>query len=263
MPKFCKYCGKELKKGKTCSCRLEKETTEINKNSKDLTITEKKKNSDFQKATETIKTEVTDSSKKYAKKLWDIIQNVMIKPKETLVEFINQEDITLTMIILIITSLIIGVCTVSFIKGMYGINFLPTSTYSLYKDNPWNISYFKILICIALGVFLSYLLLAVIFDLGFEKISKIKLTFKSVISSIAISILEPTILCVIGAILTIFSYKLAFIIIIYAGTLYLFNLYQTFGELREVKSTHYTHLFIALFLIFSFLSIYLIPKLFI
>ncbi|MCI8575652.1 MAG: hypothetical protein HFI09_04195 [Bacilli bacterium] len=259
MPKFCKYCGKELEKGEKCNCNTEKGKK---KNIDSKTI-EKKQNSDLQKATETIKTEVTYSSKKYAEKLWKTIQNILLKPKETLIEFINNDDTTLTMIILIITSVIIGICTVSFIKGMYGINLLYTSSYPVYKDNIWNISYFKILVCVALGVFLSHLLLAVIFDLGFEKISKIKLTFKSVLSSIAISILEPTILCIISAILTIFSYKLAFILIIYAGILYILNLYQTFGELREVKSSHYNHLFTILFLIFAFLSIYLIPKLFI
>ena len=258
MAKFCKYCGKELEKGGKCLCQ--KETKE--KEMKEIESKTKQKNKELQKATETIKLEVTDSSKKYAEKLWQTIQNIFIKPKETLIEFINNQDTTLTMILLILTSLTIGICAVSFIKGMYGVNMLYDHSYSYYKDTIWNISYFKILICVALGVFLSEFLLAIIFDLGFEKISKINLSFKSVLSSIAISILEPTILCIIGAILTIFSYKLAFIIVLYAGILYVLNLYQTFGELREVRSTHYNHLFAILFLTFSFLAIYLIPKLF-
>lgn len=253
MAKFCKYCGKELKENEKCSCQKEKKEPKK----------EKKKTTDLQKATETIKTEMSDSGKRYAEKLWKTVQNIFIHPKETLKEFINQEDITLTLIILILTSLIIGICSVSFLKGMYGVNPLYSLDYSSYNYNTmWNISYFKVLMCVALGIFLSYLLLAVIFDLGFEKINKIKLSFKSALTSIAISILEPTLLCVVGAILTIFSYKLAFIMIIFAAVLYLINLYQTFGELREVESSHYNHIFAILILIFTFLAIYLIPKLF-
>lgn len=253
MAKFCKYCGKELDQEKKCSCQKEK-----TKNNK----VEKEKSTELQKATETIKNEVSDSSRRYAEKIWKTIQNIFTKPKETLIEYINNDDLTLTMIILILTSLILGVCSVSFLKGMYGINLLHNQSYSAYNYQIWNISYFKILICVALGVFLSYILLAIIFDLGFEKISNIKLSFKDALSSIAISVLEPTILCVFGVILTIFSYKLAFILIIYATTLYLINLYQVFGELREIKSNHYNHLFTILILIFTFLAIYLIPKLF-
>lgn len=257
MKKFCKYCGKELSGEEKCPCQ-----SDTKKELKDNKKVKEKKTTDLQKATETIKTEVSDSGKRYAKQLWNTIQNVFVKPKETLQDFVKNDDSTLTFIILILTSITIGICAVSFLKGMYyGINQL-YSYYPVHNEHIWDISYFKVLMCIALGVFLSHLLLAVIFDLGFEKISKISLSFKSALSSIAISILEPTILCVFGAILTIFSYKLAFILVIYASVLYLINLYQTFGELRNVKSTHYNHLFTILILIFSFLAIYLIPKLF-
>lgn len=251
MTKFCKYCGKELNKEEKCSCQ--KETKSKKK--------ELKQPTELQKATETLKNEMSDSGKKYFEKLWKTIQNIMTHPKETLQEYCEKEDLTLSLIILILTSLIIGICAVSFLKGMYGVNQLYNIDYYHY-NNIWDISYFKILICIALGVFLSYLLLAVIFDLGFEKISQIKFSFKNALSSIAISVLEPTILCIVGAILTIFSYKLAFIFIIFAFVLYIINLYQVFGELHNVKSTHYNHIFTILILIFAFLAIYLIPKLF-
>jgi len=248
MAKYCKYCGKELKNQETCNCKTEKKE-------------------ELKKATETIKEEVSISSKKYWNTLGKISKNIFIKPKETIEEFIDQEDTPLTMILLIATSLIIGICTVSFLKGIYSNLITSLNTFdNLYQpqiiNNVWNISYLKILLCVSLGMFLGYILLAIIIDLGFEKISQIKLSFKKVLGTIAISALEPTFLCIIGAFLTIISYKLAIIIILYALLLYIINLYQSLKYAGKVSSTHYNHLFSILMLLFLFLAIYLIPNLF-
>lgn len=247
MAKFCKYCGKELKTKEKCTCKNQETIKEIEKD-----------NTEFQKAKETIAKEVSESGKKYTKQILEISQKIITNPKETIEDYFKNSDFNITMIILILTSILIGISTVSFLKG-----FLITNYTSWYKTPSWDISYFKILSCVSLGVFISYILLAIIFDLGFEKISKTNLTFKKTLTIIAISALEPTIYCVFGAFLTIISYKLAFIMIIYAGILYLINLYQHLKENSNIVSNHYNHLFGILIIIFLFLAIYLIPQLFI
>lgn len=247
MAKFCKYCGKELKPKEKCNC-INQEEVEKSKT--------KKENTELKRATEIITKEVNESGKRYAKKIFEICQNIITNPKQTGKEYFENDDFNITMIILILTSLLIGISTVSFLKGI-----LIGEYFSWNGHQVWNISYFKILLCVSLGVFLSYILLAVIFDLGFEKISQAKISFKKALTTISISALEPTIYCIIGAFLTIISYKLAFIIIIYAAILFLINLYHYFKENIE-PTEHYNQLFSILILIFLFLAIYLIPQVF-
>ena len=249
MVKFCKHCGKKLKSEEVCNCQ-----TKIKKNTE---------NTELLKATETIKNEVSDSSKKYLEKFGELWKDIWSHPKKTMTSFMKEEDNTLTILILIITSVLIGLCTISFIKGIY-TNYLPMNQLMKYSETPyvWNISYFKILLCVSIGVFLSYILLAIIFDLGFEKISQINLSLKKFLAIIAISVFEPTMYCILGAFLTVVSYKLAFIMICFALLLYLINLYQNIEIMSELNTENYNRIFSSLILIFLFLAIYVIPNLF-
>lgn len=255
MAKFCKYCGKELKKGETCECLSKMEIKKETKSNK--------KDDELKKAAETIKTEVTENSKRYANQFFMVCKDIFRKPLDTMKSFIENENFGITMMILILSSLVIGLCTVSFLKGIYsGINsMLSGNLYSGY-GSVLEVSYFKMFLCVSSGMFLGYLLLAVIFDLGFEKISRVNISFKKALSAIAISVLEPAFFCILAAFFTVFSYKLAIIIIIYAIILYLINLYQSFLMSGSMEKNHFNHLFAILILLFGFLAVYLLPNLF-
>lgn len=250
MAKFCKYCGKKLEKNEKCTC-IEKQ--------------EKGKNMELEKTKNTIKEEVSSTSKKYLFKIGNIIKDILINPKKAGEAFMKEEDNILTLIMLLLSSVIISFCTVSFLKGIYGNIALYNNFDTYYKTNTmnqmWNYSYFKIFCCILLGIIIGYLILAIVFNIGFEKISKKNITFKKTLAVIAISITEPTIMCIISAFLTIFSYKLSIILILYLLLLFIVNLYENFKQIIK-ESNHYNHLFIILTIIFGFLAIYLIPNLF-
>lgn len=247
MTKFCKYCGKEIKKDEKCSC--------------DKAVSKQKK--EFEKAKDTIKEEVSSSSKIYIKKLGNIVQNIFADPKETADNFVKEGNGVLTSIILLLSSLIISFCIISFLKGFYS-DVSPYSFATQYStrtiNQMWNFSYFKILCCIFLGLLIGYAILAVIFNIGFEKISKNNITFKKTLSIIAISLVEPTILFVLSAFMTIFSYKIAIILVLYLIILFMLNLYGNFKQIAESK--HYNQIFSILIILFCFLAIYLIPNLF-
>lgn len=255
MAKFCKYCGKELKKGEVCSCKTQKEKVENSKNT------------EYEKAKETIKLEVSTTSKRYFQKMGSLIKSIFQNSSQTMHDYLKEKDYHLTYLLIFLSGAVLAFCTVSFLKGIYTTLSQVTSGYRFYTATQninqfWNLSYFKVFCCVFIGVILGYGLLAIILDLGFEKISKTKITFHDALSAIAISLLEPTIMCVIGAFFTIFSYKLALIFIFYALFLFLINLYQAFQIAGDVLSKHYNRLFVILLLIFIFLAIYLIPNLF-
>lgn len=252
MAKFCKYCGKELKKGEVCKC---------NSSSKK----EQKGKDELKKAKETIKTEVADSSIKYFQKIGTVCKNMMINPIGTVKNLYEENDFILTIILLILSSVILSFCTVSFLKGIYtsAIDTLSfANMYSSSMKQVWNFSYFKILCCVVLGILMGYLLLAVIFQLGFERICKKQVGFKKTLSVIAVSIIEPTIIGMISAFLTIFSYKLSILLILFGILLFLVNLYQNYKMAGEIELPSYNRMFAILILIFTFLAIYLIPNLF-
>lgn len=258
MAKYCKYCGKELEKGKECNCK--KETKKV----------EERKSDELKKATETIKTEVANSSKKYFSKIGNVCKDMLIKPKEATKEILEENDFNITMILIVLSSIILAFCSVSFIKGIYTItsNSLqnPYSMNDLYYTGSgvgvWNNSYFKILCCICIGIVIGYILLAIIFQLGFERICKKEIGFKKTLSTIAISMVEPTIVGILSAFFTIFSYKLSIILIIYGILLFIVNLYQNYKIAGEVESEGYNRLFALFVILFTFLAIYLIPNLF-
>lgn len=256
MTKFCKYCGKELEKGKTCSCQ------------KDIKKTNKKEQKELEKAKETLKTEMSNSAQHYAKEVLEIWKGIFKNAKKTTEEFIEKDDHILTSIFMILTCLLISFCTVSFLKGIYTATINPLTSFdSAYNrtafNQVWNFSYFKILCCIFIGLFLGKLLLAIIFSLGFEKINQKKISWGKTLTTIEISLLEPVTMIVLSAFLTIFSYKLSFLIVIYAILLFIINIYQNFKLTGKVESNNYNRLFAILIIIFIFLSIYLIPNLFI
>lgn len=251
MAKFCKYCGKELKKNEQCTCQ------------KDVEHISKSKNKEYEKAKETIKTEVSNTSKKYLQQLGTLIKDIFQNFQATMTNFLKEKDYRMTWILIVLSCVLLAFCTVSFLKGIYAsINLYDFYSSSQGMNQFWNLSYFKIFGCVLVGTFVGYLLMAIILDLGFEKISQTKITFQDSLSSIAISLLEPSIMCVIGAFFTIFSYKFAFLFIGYALFLFIVNLYQAFQIAGDVKSKHYNRIFVILILLFSFLAIYVIPNLF-
>lgn len=255
MAKFCKYCGKELKKGEECSCKKE-EKEQL-----------KKDNQELEKAKETIKIEVSNTSKKYLQKFLELCKNIITKPKETMEAFIKEEESTMTMIVLLTSSIIIALCTISFIKGIYstlGNTF--NNYYDLYNpktiDSLWNFSYFKIFCCVTIGIFIGYLILGIVFNLGSEKMSQKKISFRQTLATIASSIIEPTMFGILSAFSTILTYKLSFLLIFYAIILLTINLYQNLKYAGKIESNQYNRLFALLIIIFAFLAVYLIPNLF-
>lgn len=247
MAKFCKYCGKELKKGEKCSC----DKKEI------------KENNELEKAKETLKKEVSNSSKRYLDKVYTLFRNVFSSEKESLHKNLKEIDYTFTLILLIGASIILSLCTISFLKGIYVMLYAPWNSYTPNVfTQVWNLSYFKIMCYITFGIILGSFLLSLIFQLGLEKVSKKSIPYKSALTAIAISIFDPTIFAIISVFLTIFSYKLAILLILYTIFLFITNLYQNFKLIGNIESNHYNRLFTALILLFCFLAIYLIPNLF-
>jgi len=242
MAKFCKYCGKELQNNQKCDC----------------TKKEMKKSEELEKAKNTIKEEASSGAKIYFDKVIRLIGSNFQNPFKTAKEYIIEEDHLLTIILLVLSSMIISVCSISFIKGIYSDVNLYQMNHTM--KNIWHFSYFKMLCCIFLGVMIGYFILGVIFNIGFEKISKKNITFKKALSIVSISLLEPTIFCIIASFATIFSYKIAALLILYLLLLFLFNLYENFKSISESK--HYNQFFTILILLFVFLAVYLIPNLF-
>lgn len=247
MAKFCKYCGKELNPKEECDC-VKKQV-------------EKK---EFEKAKETIKLEVTNTSKKYVQKTIDLCKNMLVNPKETVKIFLKEEDFNFTIIILSLTSIILAFCAISFIKGIYALTTETLNMKNIYTgmNYIWHFSYFKILCCIILGIIFSYIILAVVFQLGFERICKNQVGFKKTLSILSISMIEPTFIGIISVFFYIFSYKLSILLILYGLLLLILNLYQNYKIGGEIDTITYNRLFAILIIIFSFLAIYLIPNLF-
>ncbi len=258
MAKFCKYCGKELKKGEKCDCE------------KSILKSEKVNHSELEQAKETIKKEVTNSSIQYFHKAGKTIQGVFKNFNEEMKRFIDASDSILTFLVLGCSALILAFCSVSFLKGIYAsVNQAMTSISSYYNySNSLSVqeilhfSYFKILCCIFIGLIFVYLLIATIYYLGFEKISQNHISFRKTLSVIAVSIIEPTLVCIGCVFLTVFSYKLAILFLLYAIVLFVINLYSGFFYATKTVSQSYNRLFVFLFLIFLFLSVYLLPNLF-
>ncbi len=244
MAKFCKYCGKELKKDQNCDCKQKKQ--------------------EIAKAKETIKVEVTNTSKKYIQKTLDLCKNIIQNPKETVTQFLKEEDFNLTLIILLLTSVILGFCAISFIKGIYALTTETLNMKNIYTgiNHIWHFSYFKILCCIIIGFIISYILLAIVFQLGFEKICNKQVGFKKTLSILSISMIEPTLVGILSVFFSIFSYKLSIILILYGILLLILNIYQNYQIGGEVEAKGYNRLFAILIIVFSFLAIYLIPNLF-
>lgn len=249
MAKYCKYCGKELEKGKICTCQKENK--------------DRKNKKDFEKAKETIKEEVSNSSRQYTKEIIATWKGIFKDSKATTQNFIESENQLLTMIIICLTSVILSFCVISFLKGINSVNLLNPNQYYTHSTTLWNHNNFKALCCIFIGLFLGKLLLGVVFSLGFEKINQKNITFKKTLATIAISLIEPTTMIILSTFLTFFSYKLTCLLIIYSFLLFFTNLYQNFKLAGEVESNHYNRLFVILIVVFGFLAIYLIPNLFI
>lgn len=253
MAKYCKYCGKELKQGKSCDCQ------------KNTTKEEKKNRNRFDKAKDTIKTEMSNSSKKYFEKFGTLCKNILVNPKEAMYEFVQKEDVPFTMILITVSSLILAFCTVSFLKGIVAMTISGYGDSTMYPNmirEVWNFSYFKILFCVFLGLYIGVVLLAVLFQLGFERVNQKNLNFKKILSVISVSMVEPTFICIASAFFTVFSYKLSILLLLYGVLLFLFNLYQNMKYAGEIESSAYNRLFSVLLLLFLFLAIYLIPNLF-
>lgn len=155
MAKFCTNCGKKLQDGEVCTCVKEKTSMASSfdvKESIDQTL--------------------------------DLVKGLFLKPTETIKKYVNQDNMILSIILLVLGAVISGLFVLVLLKEVIGVAFgmLFGASQSLFSSSMnMEIPYFKVFLITTLVAVATYFLEALIAFVFSNKWFKVDVDYKKMI----------------------------------------------------------------------------------
>ena len=204
MTKYCSKCGRLLEKGAKCNCQASKKVARK----------------------ETIKS--------FIKEFLTIYKTIFTKPIDTVKTYTNKPNMMISSIQVVLFAIITGIYSLFIAKSVYVIYGIITKEYftAIYNANinsmtlNTNIPYFRIFIIAILFIIILTILTTVAIYLVNSLIFKSKSSIKRVFCLYSINTVIPTIALVLASLISLLSFQLSIIILLFAFTLaniYLFS----------------------------------------
>ncbi len=204
MTKYCSKCGRLLEKGAKCNCQASKKVARK----------------------ETIKS--------FIKEFLTIYKTIFTKPIDTVKTYTNKPNMMISCIQVVLFAIITGIYSLFIAKSVYVIYGIITKEYftAIYNANinsmtlNTNIPYFRIFIIAILFIIILTILTTVAIYLVNSLIFKSKSSIKRVFCLFSINTVIPTIALVLASLISLLSFQLSIIILLFAFTLaniYLFS----------------------------------------
>ena len=204
MTKYCSKCGRLLEKGAKCDCQASKKVARK----------------------ETINSLI--------KEFLTIYKTIFTKPIDTIKTYTNKPNMIISSIQVVLFALITGIYSLFIAKSVYVIYGIITKEYftAIYNANinsitlNTNIPYFRIFIIAILFIIILTILTTVAIYLVNSLIFKSKSNIKRVFCLYSINTVIPTIALIIASLVSLISFQLSLIILLFAtilANIYLFS----------------------------------------
>ena len=233
MGKFCPNCGKKLEEGKKCEC---KKDSEVNINTEVLN-------------------DIVDNYIKVSKRIF-------VYPFDTIKDYSKRSKFNIGIIMIIISSII---------SGLFMYLLANESVFSM-NSMINNFSNFNLTVSsnVSIKVFLIFTLLVAAYNFCFggllhiilRKVLKTESDIKKIYALIGVSSVFITITTLVALIFIYINIRLSLLILTVSFFIHLFNLFFGFNEIIKIDKNKYVYVFTSAYLIALFVSLYLLPQIF-
>lgn len=233
MGKFCPNCGKKLEEGKKCEC---KKDSEVNINTEVLN-------------------DIVDNYIKVSKRIF-------VSPFDTIKDYSKRSKFNIGIIMIIISSII---------SGLFMYLLANESVFSM-NSMINNFSNFNLTVSsnVSIKVFLIFTLLFAAYNFCFggllhtilRKVLKTESDIKKIYALIGVSSVFITITTLVALIFIYINIRLSLLILAVSFFIHLFNLFFGFNEIIKIDKNKYVYVFTSAYLIALFVSLYLLPQIF-
>ena len=233
MAKFCTKCGKKLEEGKKCEC---KKDSEVNINTEVLN-------------------DIVDNYIKVSKRIF-------VYPFDTIKDYSKRSKFNIGIIMIIISSII---------SGLFMYLLANESVFSM-NSMINNFSNFNLTVSsnVSIKVFLIFTLLVAAYNFCFggllhiilRKVLKTESDIKKIYALIGVSSVFITITTLVALIFIYINIRLSLLILTVSFFIHLFNLFFGFNEIIKIDKNKYVYVFTSAYLIALFVSLYLLPQIF-
>lgn len=225
MAKFCTNCGKKLVNGK-CDCEKKETKEEVITNGSDL-----------------------------INEYIDAIKGIFIKPVDTMKKYTKKANLTLSVIMVVLNSIIFGLFAYLFVKENVGA-IMPYAYLGGYEVPA---SVFFIFFLLMLVFFFC---LAGLLYLFTNKIMKTDSNFKELMTLISVNSVFTTITTLLALIFIFINIWVASFIILVSSLIYLINIYHGFSQYTKIDKNKICYIFTTCYVITMFVVCYILPKIF-
>lgn len=233
MGKFCPNCGKKLEEGNKCEC---KKDSEVNINTEVLN-------------------DIVDNYIKVSKRIF-------VYPFDTIKDYSKRSKFNIGIIMIIISSII---------SGLFMYLLANESVFSM-NSMINNFSNFNLTVSsnVSIKVFLIFTLLFAAYNFCFggllhiilRKVLKTESDIKKIYALIGVSSVFTTITTLVALIFIYINIRLSLLILTVSFFIHLFNLFFGFNEIIKIDKNKYVYVFTSAYLIALFVSLYLLPQIF-
>ena len=233
MAKFCTNCGKKLVDGKPCDCEKKEEKKVVE--------------------TEVVMTSSSDLVNEYL----EALKGIFVKPVDTMKKFTKKANLTLTVIMLLLNSIIFGLFVYLFAKESVG-----SALSSIYYISGRG---YEVPASVFFGAFV--LMIVFFFCLGgllhlIANLMKKESDFKEIMALIGVNAVFTTVTTLVALVFMFINGWLAAIILAIAGFMFLLNLYHGFVNYTAIDKNKICYAFTVCYAITLFLVCYVLPKIF-
>ena len=258
MAKFCTNCGRKLEEGEVCNCEEVKTVNEPQKGKVE-------KQTNTPSITINLPNASAISNSDAGKKIGEILKGIFVKPIDTIKEYTKEENFSVALIFVLISSIFTGLFTMAYVKNTFIVtgSQLYASLYNTFSPNnnmvteiPYAKYFFTALV---ISVAIAFIFAGALYVIN--KAFKGKGSFKQAFALYGIISALAAVITLVATIFMFVSVTVGLIILVLGSLLVLVYLYHGLKFIGPDDQNKFGYIYILTYTVVS-LIVYVLMQLF-